>query len=316
MQLGKKRFRWLVQTLIPENLLKWIQHKVLFAPEISERGISLNALSPIFKVVSFELRTKCNGKCGFCPVNVFSDPRKDQTMSIDLFEKVVDELAEIKFTGRIAFFNNNEPLIVKNLVSYVRIAKEKLQDASVFHISTNGVSLTPELGSALLEAGINRFTINVYNDNLEAPLPRRVVEFERIASQFNQGLSSTKQVAVEIIRRLENEILDNKGGYSPNKKESHSIGVRGFCLQPFTILCIDPVGIVSLCCSDTFAEVEMGDVAKERLIDIWQGEKFLKYRRALLSGGRYSLDFCSKCDYLGVGSRPGWGKRLVSIATK
>ena len=136
MQLGKRLFRWLVQTLIPENLLKLIQHKVLFAPEISERGLSLNGLSPIFKVVSFELRTKCNGKCGFCPVNVFSDPRKDQTMSIDLFEQVVDDLAEMKFTGRIAFFNNNEPLIVKNLVSYVRIAKQKLQDAGVFHVST------------------------------------------------------------------------------------------------------------------------------------------------------------------------------------
>jgi radical SAM protein with 4Fe4S-binding SPASM domain len=316
VQLGKRLLRWLVQTLIPENLLKLIQHKVLFAPEISERGLSLNGLSPIFKVVSFELRTKCNGKCGFCPVNVFSDPRVDQTMSIDLFEKVVDDLAEMKFTGRIAFFNNNEPLIVKNLVSYVRIATKKLQDASVFHISTNGVSLTPELGLALLEGGINRFSINVYNDNLEAPLPQRVAEFERIASEFNQGLSSTKQVAVEITRRLENEILDNKGGYSPNKKESQSIRLRGFCLQPFTILCINPVGTVSLCCSDTFAQVDMGNVAKERLIDIWEGKKFAKYRKALLSGRRDSLDVCSKCDYLGIGARPGWGKRLVSFATK
>ena len=62
--------------------------------------------------------------------------------------------------------------------------------------------------------------------------------------------------------------MDNKSGDEPNKPEAESLEYRGFCQQPFTRFCIDPTGVVSLCCMDAFISKKMGDINNEKIIDI------------------------------------------------
>ena len=237
-------------------------------------------------------------------------------MSIEVFEEAINQLADLRYNGRVAFHNNNEPLIVKDLARYVEIATRKLTAVREFHISTNGLALTREKGLQLLEAGINRFTINVYNDELTAPLPDRIEEFKKIVTEHNRDQQDSRQILLEVHRRLENEILDNKAGHSPNKKTTNDQPPSGICLQPFTIMCIDPDGLVSLCCNDNFTEVQMGDIRTDKLMEIWQGQRFAHYRKELLRGDRGVLEICKSCDYLGVGPRPGLKRQLVYFLSK
>ena len=237
-------------------------------------------------------------------------------MPLEVFESAIDQLVELEFSGRVAFHNNNEPLIVKDLEKYVEIATRKLPAVHEFHISTNGLALTKKKALQLLDAGITRFTVNVYNDDLKAPLPERVKEFQTIVSEFNRRKEKSRPVLLEVYRRLENEVLDNKGGHSPNKKTLQDMPAGGFCLQPFTILCIDPDGAVSLCCNDNFTEAQMGDVKVDKLKDIWEGTEFAHYRQALLRGDREILEMCKECDYLGIGPRPGLKKQIVYFLSK
>ena len=50
---------------------------------------------PLFDHVEIETINRCNGVCAFCPVNINNDSRVFSIMQEELFEKIIDELAEM-----------------------------------------------------------------------------------------------------------------------------------------------------------------------------------------------------------------------------
>ena len=65
----------------------------------------------MFSSVEIEVINRCNGICPFCPVNRNKDPRKLKKMDEKLFKKIMDELGEIHYSGRLALHSNNEPFL-------------------------------------------------------------------------------------------------------------------------------------------------------------------------------------------------------------
>ena len=298
------------------NFLRWCQEEFVYRPEINQRQLGKSVPPPVFKAVFFELRTKCNGTCSFCPVNVFVDPRTDQSMSLSLFHKVIKDLESQRYTGRVAFFNNSDSFVVRDLEEYVKVAKSTLTGPNVLHVSTNGKAFRAKKGVELVKAGVNRFTFNVYNDDLDKPIPSEIQQFVQEVRERKGRSDVWKNLTVEVEKRLETEVLDNKTGDAPNKKDARSMEYRGFCLQPFTIVCVDPLGEVSLCCNDTFVKVRMGNVRDQDIFDIWKSEQFEHYRNQLLTTGRKELPLCETCDYYGVGARAGLLRTVVYRLTK
>lgn len=71
------------------------------------------------------------------------------------------------------------------------------------------------------------------------------------------------------------------------------------CRAPFTSLFLDQHGTVRPCCKST---LELGSVTKERLVDIWNGEKTVQLREAMTRGD-LSLG-CHECaSHVGAGER-------------
>lgn len=66
----------------------------------------------------------CNFKCGFCPCNMADFRNKDrhEMMSMDLFQKIVDDLAAFPKKIRVVnLYCFGEPLLNKNLPEMVRM---------------------------------------------------------------------------------------------------------------------------------------------------------------------------------------------------
>ena len=289
-----------VRDWIPTKVLVHAQVKYLYRPTIADRRLS--SAVPELKVVMMELRSRCNATCSFCPVNIKDDIRDDITMPFEVFKKAINDLVDLNFSGRLAFFNNSEPLITPNLLEYISYATKQLSDVQTFQISTNGLSLTEKLGSGILEAGINLVTINVYNDNFGSELPSKVQRFRELVGEFNKR--NSKPVRLLITRRGNSSILDNRAGDAPNKKDPQSMKYRGFCINPFVQFCINPNGTVSLCCYDAYATKIMGDITKDSIREIWGSKIFEHYRKNLLEGNRGMLDVCLDCDYYGITNYP------------
>ncbi|MGQ3683438.1 MAG: SPASM domain-containing protein [Candidatus Loosdrechtia sp.] len=69
---------------------------------------------------------------------------------------------------------------------------------------------------------------------------------------------------------------------------------------PFYNLNINALGKVSPCVFDYKNNIVVGDIAKESLVDIWNGKKMNDFRRMHLKKERYKHADCSNCEWLSI----------------
>jgi len=296
----------IIQKFIPFSMTKFLQNKIIYKPRIKHLGIN-EFNTPLFDTVFFEVRTRCNGTCSFCAASIQNEIREDISMPIELYKKVINELKTLKFSGRIAYHVNNDPLIFPQLSEFVEYARQNLPNAWI-QILTNGKALTLKNAENLLKAGINELSINLYNDDFFAELPKSIQDInDNLIPKFykseqiktGHGPDGSKNIfRFNVFRRKVSDILTSRAGTSPNKKEKSKMP-RGFCEYPFTQFNITADGTVSKCCADFYFSDPMGNVNNKSVMEIWKGEKFNNVRRTLLQGKREDITTCRECDSYG-----------------
>lgn len=269
---------------------KWIKdrNRTEARESLEDYYFELNEELPIFSHIEIETVNRCNGKCSFCPVSVGHDVRTYAVMEDKLFYKIIDELEELDYRGRIALFSNNEPFIDKRIIMFHEYARRKLANAR-FHLYTNGSLLTLEKFISIIEY-LDELIIDNYNQELELNDNSRII-YEYIKK--NPELISK----VDIVIRKENEVLSTRGGDAPNREVKISYD-DVTCTHPLRQMIIRPDGKVSLCCNDPYGRATLGDVTNNTLKEIWYGEAFSKIREQL-KGGRGNISYCKYCDFFG-----------------
>ncbi len=243
---------------------------------------------PLFSHIEIETVNRCNGKCSFCPVSVGHDIRPYTVMEDTLFYKIIDELSELKYTGKIALFSNNEPFIDKRIIFFHEYARKKLPLAR-FHLFTNGTLLTLEKFISVI-AYLDELIIDNYNQKLELNKSSR--EIYEYVMKHPELISK-----VDIVIRKEEEILNTRGGDAPNREMKVSYDDIT-CTHPLRQIIIRPDGKVSLCCNDPYGKMTLGDANNDSLEKIWYGKKFAEVRDKLKKG-RGNIALCKYCDYFG-----------------
>ena len=66
----------------------------------------------------------CNRKCHFCPRSDPNYEHVNQFIEKSLFEKLCDELKELKFSGLFIFSGFVEPLLDKNIYNLISYSKK------------------------------------------------------------------------------------------------------------------------------------------------------------------------------------------------
>lgn len=244
---------------------------------------------PLFDHVEIETINRCNGVCAFCPVNSNNDSRVFSVMSEELFKKIIDELAELKYEGKLACFSNNEPFLDPDIIDRLKYAREKLPSARM-HLFTNGTLLSLDKFKLAIES-LDELIIDNYNKELE------LIKNNRIIADYCERNPELK-AKVTIVLRNPNEILTSRGGDAPNhERDSKFKNVK--CALPFKQLIIRPTGEVSLCCNDSLGRDTLGDLKKQSLTEVWYGDKFNKVREAIYKG-RSNWPHCKYCDTINL----------------
>lgn len=242
---------------------------------------------PLFHEIEIETINRCNGGCTFCPVNVKNDIRTERLMDENLFYKIINELKEINYMGRIALFSNNEPLLDKRIVIFSKYVRENLPKAQV-HLFTNGTLLSLDLFTQLIPY-LDELIIDNYNQQLELiPTVRTIKEYIE-ASQ-----DDTLRKKVKILLRKPDEILSSRGGDAPNRNTVMDVHNEN-CALPYCQMVVRPSGKVSLCCNDPYGKMTLGNLNEDHILDVWYGTKYKQIREALNSG-RGNLEHCKNCD--------------------
>lgn len=236
----------------------------------------------LFNVFTIETHNRCTRRCWFCKFGQKSRSSSYRLLPDELIEKIADNLHDLNFRGRISPFGINEPLLDSRMVDIIRLLRSKCPQAFI-SIGSNGDLLTEEIFHALMAAGLDALGLAVYD---EASWKRLEPYHKYPNVRFND-------------MRIPDRWVENRGGSLGNAKPWPALDIHRPCLRPFTMMVIRSDGNVVLCCGDMYSDVVLGNVAQQRLEEIWNSEGFNFYRTRLASAGRAGLKLCQGCSHDG-----------------
>jgi GTP 3',8-cyclase len=229
-----------------------------------------------FTVVEMEVNSRCNRRCGYCPVSVLPTPKGDRYMSEELFDRIISELERVGFRGNLSYHLFNEPLLRRDLERLV--AKVAARLPKVFQLLfTNGDLLSDERYSSLKEAGIDHFIVT------------------------RHGFEPMRQRPDQTVQFPSDLVLVNRGGFLATLEEPLTLP----CYAPSEMLILTVDGDVLLCCDDAERNHVMGNIARQSLEEIWFSSRFVEIRKMLQEGKRRDAsEICRQCnnrEYFGPG---------------
>ena len=244
--------------------------------------------SPTFRAINIETTNTCTKSCSFCYFGNIENKPPRKLMDEELFNKIVQELVDMKFKGRISLYEINEPMIDPRIFDFTKLIREKLPD-SFQMIQSNGDLLNHEKIEKLFEAGLDKLIINAYNKkNLEkitAMLDsfdykgRNIVMYDKTKPYVKRMYTSRAGNIEEFKKKI--------------KKEP--------CELVYVQMIVKSNGEVVSCVNDMWSKQIMGNLNDNTVSEIWFGEKFEFLRKNLEKGNRDCSNLCKQCDYAGAG---------------
>jgi len=255
---------------------------------------------PIFSIIEFNIYGNCNRSCSFCPVsnpNIYD--KKHEGISVELFDKILNDLYEINFQGKILFSAFSEPLLHKELETLISNAKEKLPSSRI-EIVSNGDLLNSKKLKALFNSGLDTVSISMYDGKHQI-------------EHFNFMMKESKLDSSQVILRrryfedgnygitISNRSgLINSNEFRDEAEESIvQLPLKNKCYYPFYMILVDYNGDVLLCPHDWSKKLKFGNLRDKNILDIWKSKVWNKLRNRLSNADR-NFNPCKSCDVLGT----------------
>lgn len=261
----------------------------------------------------------CQASCSFCPYPAVSKLRKLGYMPMSLYEKILDEAAEIEQITNICITGLGEPTLDRFIVDRVRYARAK-KPRAIVDMFTNGVYLTPKLFDSLRDAGLS--SIQVSLNAVDADQHHQVMglkdKFDTVCANIDYAIAHCGPTKVEVRAVLNGDNFTrsdgfdfyerwgsrDSGGHGALIYEGNWAGdnrtVRKFdpaepCFRALAQIYVLFDGKVSTCCFDPSAEQCFGDLSKQTIREVYNSEKYVAFREAHDRGRAEDYAICKGC---------------------
>ncbi len=272
-------------------------------------------------LVDLETVSRCNLKCPMCPTvtKEFVDKRvtpfKRGQIDVELAKKIIDEVAGKIYSLRFSWIG--EPTLHAKLPELIQYAKNKnIKETSFL---TNGYKLKKDYFLKLVNAGIDLITVSI--DGMDENYNRI-----RFPLRFNETLKKLQDIAeYKKLNKLDKPLIKIQGVWPaireyPEKFYNTFLPVTDLiafnplidylhndknivyednfiCPQHYQRIVVGSNGLASMCSSDDFMDIDIGDFRKNSVYDIWHGEKFTKVRKTHEDGDFIKIKPCKNCYY-------------------
>ncbi len=252
---------------------------------------------PSFSLIEFNLSELCNRVCSFCPrVDPKVYPNRKEYMELGLYEKIMRDLREVDFSGKILYSAFSEPLLYKQIDELIILSKKYCPEARVESV-TNGDFVTVEKLRWLFDAGLDTLLISMY-DGPE--------QFEHFDNMVQKAGLNDEQVILRA-RYLPPEehyglTLSNRAGMvdlTDLKVSALKEPIEEKCFYPSYQLMVDYDGTVLLCPHDWGKRLKTGNLREQSVQEIWTG-KALTFARKRLAEANRDFSPCNVCDVKGT----------------
>jgi radical SAM protein with 4Fe4S-binding SPASM domain len=238
----------------------------------------------------------CNRVCSFCPRSDPGYEDKKEFISDVLHEKLCLELKEQNYRGTIRYSGFVEPLLDKNIFNLIKMVRKNLSESNI-EIVTNGDPLNLKRLNKLFESGLNKILISVYDGKEDAQ------KFEDMCISANLG---EDQYIIRHRYYSEEQdfgiTLSNRAGMMEKaeyKIKSLKEPLNNPCYIPSYTFFMDYQGDVLMCGHDWGKKVILGNLNKEKLLDIWFSKRSMRIRKMLNKSNR-NFTPCNVCDVEGT----------------
>lgn len=267
--------------------------------------------------LAIETHSYCNLRCIICPYVTMHRPKGK--MQSKLFRKIVDEVARESPETRLWLAIMGEPLMDKDIVSYLRYARD--HGVRRIHLNTNGTFLEDKLAEDILDADIesvyvamDAVTLDTFNKVRPGGdfnrVKRNVEHFLKLRARC---LRKKPEIVVQFIAMDENESeidgfcnywlrqgavvkirLRQGWGGDISAPDLQKINVERFpCPWLLRTMNIHWSGRVTQCDVDYEEKYSVGDFNYQSIKEIWNGE--LARRRERHWTGEFGHPLCGGC---------------------
>jgi MoaA/NifB/PqqE/SkfB family radical SAM enzyme len=174
------------------------------------------------KNVYIEMTNICNFDCNFCPIR--SSKRKPGRIELDLFKKIIDEIAATGLTQRIGFHVLGEPMLHPELPAAVAYCSERGLETS---LATNGSLLSRDKVRALIDSGLDYLGISLETtDAAEHESRRASLDFPSYYRQILEAVAdfrrnSPVQITLSLMNTVTKRFFTVDGDIGVNRKETN-----------------------------------------------------------------------------------------------
>lgn len=240
-------------------------------------------------------------------------------MNLNLAQKIIRQIGELKEPAWVALHGAGEPLLHKDLPEILRYAGNFSNID--FGFLTNCMLLDETASQKILDAGLSWIGFSI--DGIDC----RKFEKYRIGSEYNRVLSNAlrflelkekhnRKITVRVNMTVQDEMLPEVDSFiafwldkvdevliSPSRpigSRTSALVQNGMiripCYMLYEMMVVYWDGKVGLCCEDWFNEATLGDVSRDTLDMIWNGRRFSQVRRLHEKGRFDRLALCRDCD--------------------
>ena len=283
--------------MMKENYKKFIDPNIKRKSNIIQNSLQFykDNKIPLFSLVEISDSGTCNRSCSFCPrsdKNWIKKFDNKEFIKSELHESIVSQLKDLKYTGIVVYSGFNEPLLNKNIYTNISQTRKYLPNAKI-ELITNVDVLNEKRILKLFESGLSTLLISVYDG------PEDMAKFTKMCKNLN--LESEQYVIRNRYLPPEKNFgitMSNRGGLMENAE--HSIpslkkSLKTPCYYPSYTFFIDYNGDVLMCSHDWGKKNVLGNLNKEKIIDVWLSKNAMKSRKNLSNGNR-EFSPCNVCD--------------------
>lgn len=210
-------------------------------------------------------------------------------MSRETLTAVVDDLYAHNYQGRIVFSGMGEPILNKDILNLIQIAKGKIKDIQMY---TNGDKILNNEWYTLeefIDAGLTSIFIDVYDSREQHQQWEEKVR--KLKHSIPIHLSAKYDFPIKI--------FTNRAGTVKTKGIPQNV-LRQPCFLPHTKAFIDWDGSMLLCCNDwARAAGRFGNVNDTPFHRLWLSDEMNNVRKKLMRDRINGGDPCDKCNATG-----------------
>jgi len=286
------------------------------------------------RTVHIQTTDRCNAACIMCPYSTVNNSARGNEMDDKLYRHIIDEISRSACTRVLCLMLQNEPLLDKKLPDRIRLARELLGNDIRIMTVTNGAPLTQKVAGELIAAGIGSVAVSIdaFHEHTYKMI-RQGLNFRHVMENTLSLVErmGSDRVSVKFLRQRDNEGEEdefahywrsrgvrvnfieptNRAGTLESyerikkrkpalwKKLSHPILNRiiPVCPLPFTSMNILWNGRAITCSEDWEPRDTVGDITKQSMKEIWNGDKFNHYRHLLWNHRATESAVCTDCSF-------------------